>query len=130
MIIRSSDTAFSKYIRTRDDWTCRRCKAYHEPPTMALHCSHYFGRTRESVRFDPDNCIALCYGCHHFWEKEDREAYREYMIEWLGEDRHEALVIRSRMKGNRDDKMEAMIWREALKQIQKDKNKSTYGSKL
>lgn len=129
MQIRNSDSVFSQYIRTRDNWTCQRCKMQYEPPTKALQCSHFFGRGRESVRFDPDNCIALCHGCHRFWEKEDREAYRDYMIEWLGQEKFDALTIRQRLPGKRDDKLDAMTARAALNDLLKERNQQTFGGK-
>jgi hypothetical protein len=33
---------------------------------MGLHCSHYYGRGNWSTRFEPDNCVSLCYGCHRY----------------------------------------------------------------
>ena len=58
------DVVFSDYIRYRDNWTCQRCHKKYVPPTNALHCSHFFSRGKWSVRFDEENCEALCYGCH------------------------------------------------------------------
>ena len=31
---------------------------------MGLHAAHIFGRGRYSVRFHPDNVVALCFACH------------------------------------------------------------------
>jgi hypothetical protein len=50
-----------------------------------------------STRWDPDNCIALCYGCHQYLESRAGSEYREYMRELLGPERLSALVERSRI---------------------------------
>ena len=85
-----SDSAWSKYIRTRDNWTCQRCHKKYEPPTTALHCSHFWSRGNWSVRFDEDNCEALCYGCHSYLGGRPTE-HHEYYLDKLGEERFEDL---------------------------------------
>jgi len=58
------DKVFSDYIRYRDKLTCQRCgKKY---PTLArgLHCSHFYGRSSWATRIEPNNAMALCFGCH------------------------------------------------------------------
>ena len=64
--IKAADTAFSWCVRERADWCCERCGARYEPPTQALHCSHFHGRGRWGLRFDPENADAHCYGCHSY----------------------------------------------------------------
>lgn len=89
-----ADKAFSNFIRSRDKWTCQRCGKYHSPPTSALHCSHFFSRGKWNTRFDPENCISLCYGCHRYWDKHITE-YEAYKIELLGQQVFEALTVRA-----------------------------------
>lgn len=64
--IRPEDKWFSLYIRARDRWTCQRCGTRYIPPTKALHNAHCFGRGSHMTRWDEDNCMALCYGCHSY----------------------------------------------------------------
>ncbi len=90
------DSLFSKKIRERDNWTCVRCKAYHAPPTSALHCSHYWGRAAKSVRYDPLNADALCYGCHSKWESNKQGDYRDFKIHQLGAFQYAQLEKRAR----------------------------------
>ena len=117
MKLDSADTAFSNYIRTRDNWTCRRCFTQHTPPTRALHCSHYFGRNSENTRFEPDNCIALCYGCHKYFDEHNRPAYTEFKKKELGEIRLMSLEIQHNTYKKKDRKMELIKWRLALESI-------------
>jgi hypothetical protein len=88
-----SDSIWSKYIRTRDNWTCQRCDKKYAPPTSALHCSHFWSRGAWSVRFDEDNCQALCYGCHSYLGGNPQE-HREFILNKLGQERFDALQKR------------------------------------
>lgn len=99
-----ADTVFSVYIRTRDNWTCQRCSKVFTPPTMALHNSHFFGRARENTRFDPENCDALCYGCHQYWGSAGREDYRDFKIQQLSQHRFDELTLRSNSYRKKDRK--------------------------
>jgi 5-methylcytosine-specific restriction endonuclease McrA len=108
------DALFSRYIRTRDNWTCQRCSKQYTQNTQGLHNSHFFGRTRKSVRFDEDNCIALCFGCHQIWDKEDHESYRAYKIKQLTRPRFDALVIRANTPQKPDYKMIELYYKEKL----------------
>lgn len=112
--IRPSDKLFSNYIRTRDNWTCQRCGKQYEPPTQALHCSHFQGRGKEATRFDPENAVALCYGCHRYFTSHPAEHY-QWQVNRLGQEAVDLLVLRSNQYKKRDDKMDVIIWREALK---------------
>lgn len=79
--------------------------------------SHYFGRRREGTRFEPDNVDTLCHGCHRYWEKEDREAYREFKFKQLGEERLDSLTLQSRTYHKKDRVMEKLKWQQALKEL-------------
>ena len=88
-----SDREWSKYIRTRDMCTCQRCSKQYDPPTSALHCSHFWSRGNWSVRFDEDNTEALCYGCHSYLGGNPVE-FHKYYLEKLGQERFDALEKR------------------------------------
>ena len=88
-----SDREWSKFIRTRDMWTCQRCSKQYDPPTSALHCSHFWSRGNWSVRFDEDNTEALCYGCHSYLGGNPVE-FHKYYLEKLGQERFDALEKR------------------------------------
>lgn len=115
-----ADVVFSQYIRLRD-MKCMRCCSPVQLNDKGLptthQCSHYFGRTRETVRFDPENCDTLCHGCHRFWEKEDREAYRDFKIKQLGQERFDRLVVRANLTGKKDRKMALLSAKAMLKSL-------------
>lgn len=111
-----ADKAFSLYIRTRDGWNCKRCGKHYEPPTMALHCSHFQGRGKEATRFDPENADALCYGCHQYFTSHPADHYA-WQVEKKGQEAIDALVLRSNSYKKKDRKAEVKIWREKIKEL-------------
>ena len=87
------DRLFSQYIRSRDGWKCQRCGSQFKPPTTGLHCSHFHGRGKKSVRFDPENCVALCHGCHSYFTANPL-LHVQFFQKRLGK-RFDALLIRA-----------------------------------
>lgn len=83
--ITSGDRFFSLCVRERANWTCERCGTYHQPPTTALHCAHWHSRGNWSVRFDPSNALALCYGCHQYTSVNRETEHRPLMLKVFGE---------------------------------------------
>lgn len=90
------DSAFSKFIRLRDGLCCQRCGKGYTLSDRGLHNSHFIGRGNHQTRYDPENCDALCWGCHQFFETHKATAYRDWKLEQLGEQRFDALIERSR----------------------------------
>lgn len=117
-----ADKLFSDYIRTRDDWTCQRCFRQYDPPTISLHCSHFHGRGKKSVRFDPENAVALCFGCHQHMGAHPQE-HRDFFFKRLGEKKYDALTIRANTPQRVDEKFIAMGIREQLRLIKNSKNR-------
>ena len=91
--ITPADSAFSKCIRERAGWRCEVCGTQYTPSDTGLHCSHFHGRANWSVRFDPDNAEAACYGCHAKLEGSPHE-FTERWKERLGPYRYDALLER------------------------------------
>ena len=125
---RKTDILFSKYIRQRDNWRCVACdldtetgsKDYSEHK-RGLHCSHYWGRGRENTRFDPENCIALCYYHHKYSEgwghTETKPRFTTYLKDKLGEKGFELLKVRAYTYKRRDDVTDLIILKELLKEL-------------
>lgn len=117
--LRPSDIAFSQWVRLRDG-ECLRC---HKPVELnekglpiSLQASHFQGRGKESTRFDPENVIALCAGCHAYFTAFPAEHYM-WQVDRMGQKAVDAVVLRSNLMGKRDDKMEVIRWRLALKEL-------------
>ena len=94
------DIEFSKEIRARDK-KCLRCGT-----TQRLTNSHYYSKGSTLTRYDPENCITLCYRCHYGayyfgengfqgWEYSREGEYKDFMIKWLGVAKYEALKKRA-----------------------------------
>lgn len=114
--LRPEDKIFSTYIRKRDG-KCVYCGSSYN-----LQCSHYHGRRKESVRFDPENCDTLCAKCHKLLENEkgwtsgivDGKSvnlprfYTAFKIKQLGQQRFDALTARA-TKSEKKDKVMTML---------------------
>lgn len=110
--LEKADEKISKFIRKRDG----HCMFPNCEKTENLQCSHYFSRASNNTRFYPDNLITLCWK-HHYgdkyigWEyaKQRKEehgrdgAYTIFMKKWLGKDRWNELILRSRTSKKRSN---------------------------
>lgn len=118
--IDAADKAFSEYIRTRDKWTCQRCRKPYDPGIpahrMALHCSHFQGRGKEATRFEPLNADALCYGCHQYFTSHPAEHYA-WQVQKKGQDVIDRLVLASNGYKKKDRKLELMYWKAELAKL-------------
>jgi hypothetical protein len=98
---------FSRYIKKRDKFTCQCCGK--QPHPQGLHCSHYWRRGHENTRFDPENCVALCFWCHQVWgHGEGREQYTAFMRKRLGDKAFDLLELRAHTYKKRDDKADEL----------------------
>lgn len=110
-----ADRLFSLYVRTRAKWSCEKCGKHYEPPTNALHCSHFIGRGKENTRFNLDNACALCFHCHQNFTSHPAEHY-QWQVERLGQKKVDELVMLSNMYCKKDRKAEKIYWQARLKQ--------------
>lgn len=112
---KKADTTFSRYIRDRDG----KC-VYPGCLQTNLQNSHFFARAISAVRYDPDNCDALCYK-HHYgdrirgWEYLKQTDYRDFKIKQLGQERYDKLCERAAMTVKREDAISYfMAWYQPL----------------
>jgi hypothetical protein len=115
--LRSDDRLFSVYIRKRDNYTCQRCLKRYPENSPGLHCSHYYRRRRESVRFSDDNCIALCAGCHSYWDSE-KDEYRAFKIKQLGEQGFQMLTLRANQTAKKGIKSNCILIKLKIKYLE------------
>lgn len=119
--LRPTDRLFTKIQRFRFDYTCQKCgKKYSEHKSLYnLGVSHYYGRSRESTRFDGDNVTLLCnFPCHNKWGGEERGDYTEYMIKRLGQKGFEELTERANTYKKRNDVETERILKERIKLLE------------
>lgn len=114
--INKADTLFSRYIRLKHK-KCMYCGRRGEGPDgiFGLQASHYFGRAKQTVRFDEENVDVLCIACHRKLGTLNRPEYERWKREQLGE-RYDILNLRAHTTGKRDYKLQEIIWKEKLKE--------------
>ncbi len=104
------DILFSKFIRLRAMKVvhgCECCLARKMDYTK-LQCSHFFGRSRKSVRWDEDNAAGLCFGCHQYLGSHPVE-HVEFFKARLG-DKFDLLDGRQRTPSHQIDKEAIRIY--------------------
>lgn len=86
-----ADKEFSWMIRRRD----KKClfPGCKETDLKKLQCSHYHGRAHKGTRWNPDNCITLCW-LHHFKDKLLGFEYQKQTKEVHGFDGQYTLFMR------------------------------------
>ena len=105
---------YSKYLRMKRHWFCEFCNLDCCGNKGYLTISHFYGRRKESVRFDDDNCLVLCRKCHLYLENNKGE-YTRIMMQKLGEKRFNVLTVRANTIKKRDDFMDEIIIKEMMK---------------
>lgn len=109
------DEIFSEYIRATAGWKCERCR--NMPDRRGLHCHHFEKRRKKSTRWDEDNALSLCWGCHQYFQ-ENRNEEVAFMICKLGQERFDMLKSRSRIPAHYIDKSALMLYyQHKLKEI-------------
>jgi len=87
------DIKFSNLIRMAANWTCQRCGTYYpEGRRGGLDCSHFFSRTKRSVRWHPWNAAAHCRGCHQYLG-DNPIIFTRWIQEYLGADKYGKLKV-------------------------------------
>ena len=113
------DVLFSQYVRMRAIKLvhgCERCLAY-KKDYKELQCSHFFGRSRKSTRWDEDNCAGICFGCHQYLGSHPLE-HVEFFKERLG-DKFDLLQARMKIMGKPDKTALKLYYTELIKELNK-----------
>lgn len=118
--IDKADLLFSQYIRMRDH-KCTRCGSPVQFNDKGLpvshHASHFFGRGKESTRFDPMNVSTHCHGCHAYLTAHPLE-HVEWKKQQIGQREFDLLVLRANTPQKKDRKMALIQAKELLKSVQ------------
>jgi hypothetical protein len=72
---------------------CERCLTG-KTDYKQLQCSHFWGRTKRSVRFDEDNAAGLCPACHIYLTGHPFK-HIEFFRKLLGQEAFELLEMRA-----------------------------------
>ena len=123
------DGLFSEFIRKRAMARvggCERCHAEKfptvrkggttRPAYMSLQCSHFVGRNAKAVRYDEDNAVGLCGGCHLLLEHNPHE-HQAFFLYHLGQGRYDMLQARRRAMGKLDREALGIYYKAKLKEL-------------
>ena len=113
-----ADKEWSRYIRLKH----KRCERCRKPgggvdSIKGLECSHYWGRRKESVRYDEFNTDCLCNGCHRYFGENPGE-YRDWKFNKLGEVEYNKLMAIAHTPAKRDRDAVYRRAKELIKQLQ------------
>lgn len=110
------DILFSEFIRRRAMLTggCERCLTP-KSDYKQLQCSHFFGRSKKSTRWDEDNAAGICFGCHQYLGSHPAE-HTEWFKQRLG-DKYDLLLARTRTIGKPDKEALMLYYRSKLAEM-------------
>jgi hypothetical protein len=104
---RKLDKIVGEIVRSRGE--CVRCGN-----TETLQTAHIYCRDNFAVRWDFDNVLCFCYNCHMNFAHKNPIGFTEWVKEYLGEMKYEALKQRSNLR-----KVWAVYEKEALYELYK-----------
>jgi len=105
----AADDLWRDCIRKRDKWTCQYCgkvnrDVLNSGKLVVVQAHHIITRASKQVRHSMENGILLCSGCHKFQAHGNPENFRDFLIEkWMGQERFDALKLRSNIKAGKYD---------------------------
>jgi len=110
------DVLVSEYVRRRAIQRVGGCERCLTPKTdyKQLQAAHFHGRSKRSVRYDPDNLAGLCFGCHQYLDSHPLEKV-EFFKSLLGEQDFDLLNSRMRNMEKPDKKLLTIYYQEKLK---------------
>lgn len=85
------DKLWSQIVKARAEYSCEKCKR-----KGYLNAHHVITRSVKVLRWEVDNGVCLCPGCHTL--SSDFSAHKTPIefVDWFGRDRYDALVERKR----------------------------------
>lgn len=118
------DKLFSEFIRKRAMSRvhgCERCLSW-KADYKQLQCAHLTGRWKKSTRWDEDNAIGACGGCHMVLDR-DHTAKEDFILSHLGQEGYDLLKARARTPARYLDKAAIRLYfRERIRIMEEDKD--------
>ena len=108
------DIIVSNITRKRERNCCESCNKTYE----RTECAHIFGRRHRSVRWDLDNVLCLCHGCHRKYT-ENPVDFTRFLERYIGVDELNSLRIKA---------WQVKKWTKAEKAALYDDLKATYAA--
>lgn len=85
------DEAWSVAIKLRDNHTCQKCGA----KGVILNSHHIFSRSHKGTRWNLNNGVTLCAGCHTLNNgsaHKDPEIFREWLLTFITQRDYDLLI--------------------------------------
>ena len=92
--VQKADTAFSRYIRARDNWTCFTCGRVGYDRDGIMQCGHLITRAKYATRWNELNAVCQCSGCNMRHEYQP-EIFTDAWIAKHGVDAYHDMVYKS-----------------------------------
>lgn len=102
-IKRKLDAMAREIVLTRDRSKCRRCGL--SAPKVQIQWAHIYSRRYLSVRWMPQNSLALCAGCH-FWIHANPMDGAEFVRDTVPS--HDLDTVRDRLNSNEKPDLDAI----------------------
>ena len=98
------DQLWSKCVR-ESVGRCELCGR--TSPEVVLHAHHIYSRTHRSTRYDLDNSVCLCMGCHLYTAHKSVQEFADWVYEKLGQEKLDALRKKAHttVKYTKEDKL-------------------------
>lgn len=109
----ATDAYFSDIVRIKAKWICERCYRDFSNNKNLFDCAHYISRGNHRTRWNFDNVLALCRGCHDYFGK-NPDDHTQFMMKKLGEKRFAQLQINKTRQWH-DSKVDEKIIRMGLR---------------
>ena len=116
-LIERCDDLASEIVRRRAIQRANGCeKCLHEHTWKELQCCHFITRTIFNTRWDLENLVGLCCGCHRYLDRRPKvkEAWWRNLI---GDDRVDLLYARERYTGKAELEWQEVYLRQELEKI-------------
>ena len=97
------DKLWSEVVRSKGE--CELCGR--KPPEVVLHAHHIYSRTHRSTRYDLENSVCLCMGCHLYTAHKSVQEFSDWVCDKLGSEKLEALRKKAHtiVKYTKEDKI-------------------------
>ncbi len=115
MKISAADKWFSLCIREASNYTCVTCGKMGR-----VECSHVYSRRHRTIRWDVENAMSQCNGCHRSWHESPLKSFAWFESEF-GAGRIELLreKMNNKVKVSKAEEKEiAKHYREQLKIVE------------
>ena len=98
------DELWSRAVRKRG--YCELCLK--QPPEVVLHAHHIYSRRHYQTRWDVDNGVCLCTGCHLYKAHKDIQEFSDWVVAHYGSTKIEILRNKTKnifYRASKDEKL-------------------------